>query len=95
MCVSIEVVDSRWAEGVDAPALAKLADLQSHGALVLGAWTPFAARDWRAQRCRVRIGAQPPVERSGSHALGDPCFCCRPGCGMRHATARPSPPAPS
>ncbi len=51
MCVSIEIVDSRWAEGQGAPALAKLADLQSHGALVLGAWVPFAPRDWAAQVC--------------------------------------------
>jgi len=35
MCVSIEIVDSRWAEGLQAPALAKLADLLCHGALVL------------------------------------------------------------
>ena len=28
MCVSIELVDSRWTDGRDAPALAKLADLQ-------------------------------------------------------------------
>jgi 2-keto-4-pentenoate hydratase len=74
MCVSIEIVDSRWAEGLDAPPLAKLADLQSHGALVLGDWVPFSRRDWAAQECRVRIGAAAPVERRGSHALADPLF---------------------
>ena len=74
MCVSIEIVDSRWVEGLDAPARAKLADLQSHGALVLGAWMPFAARDWRSQRCRVRIGDLAPVERTGSHPMQDPAF---------------------
>ena len=37
MCVSIEVVDSRWQKALEAPPFAKLADLQSHGALILGA----------------------------------------------------------
>lgn len=84
MCVSIEIVDSRWVEGLDAPALAKLADLQSHGALVLGTWVPFVARDWSAQVCRVQIGALPPVERRGSHALADPLFVLP--AWLRHAT---------
>lgn len=86
MCVSIEIVDSRWREGLDAPPLAKLADLQSHGALVLGSWMPFAARDWTTQQCRVRIGAQPIVERIGSHAMADPVFVLP--AWLRHATRR-------
>ena len=72
MCVSIEVVDTRWVEGLGAPAYAKLADLQCHGALVLGDWVPYAARGWATQRCTVQIGAQPLVERVGTHSLGDP-----------------------
>jgi 2-keto-4-pentenoate hydratase len=84
ICVSIEIVDTRWAEGLDAPPLAKLADLQAHGALVLGAWTPFAPRDWSTQRCRVRVGAQPMVERSGSHPLAEPTFVLP--AWLRHAT---------
>ena len=84
MCVSIEIVDSRWTEGVAAPALAKLADLQLHGALVLGAWLPFTARDWSAQTSRVQIGRQPVVERRGSHALADPTFVLP--AWLRHAT---------
>src|SRR5690606_10206759 len=46
MAVSIEIVDSRWAEGADAPALLRLADQQSHGALVLGEWQSYQRRDW-------------------------------------------------
>ena len=84
MCVSIEVVDSRWAEGLDAPALAKLADLQSHGALVLGDWVPFAQRDWARQSCRVLIGSQTPVEHRGSHSLSDPLHGLPEW--LRHAT---------
>lgn len=84
MCVSIEIVDSRWSEGLDAPALSKLADLQSHGALVLGDWVPFAPRDWAVQTCRVEIGAQPPVERRGTHSLANPAFVLP--AWLRHAT---------
>jgi 2-keto-4-pentenoate hydratase len=84
MCVSIEVVDSRWAEGRDAPALANLADLQSHGALVLGEWTPFEARDWSAQRCTVQIGEALPLQFTGTHSMGDPAWVL-PG-WLRHAS---------
>ena len=85
MCVSIEIVDSRWAEGLQAPAWAKLADLQSHGALVLGAWRPFdAGHDWAAQVCRVRIGAQPLRQFRGTHSMADPAFVLL--AWLRHAT---------
>ncbi len=84
MCVSIEIVDSRWQDGLNAPALAKLADLQSHGALVLGDWQPFAPRDWSAQVCRVQIGAEPILERCGTHSMGDPAYVLM--AWLRHAT---------
>jgi 2-keto-4-pentenoate hydratase len=84
MCVSIEVVDSRWAEGLAAPALARTADMQCHGALVLSAWQPFVARDWAAQVCRVRIGAQAEQRFVGSLLVGDPLFVLP--AWLRHAT---------
>jgi 2-keto-4-pentenoate hydratase len=84
MCVSIEIVDTRWAEGLAAAPLAKLADLQAHGALVLSRWLPFEARDWAAQVCRVSISQQPAVERRGTHALADPLFVLP--AWLRHAT---------
>lgn len=84
MCVSIEIVDSRWAEGLQASALCKLADQQSHGALVLGAWQPFAVRDWSAQRCVLRIGDAPAQAFQGTHAMGDPCYVLP--AWLRHAT---------
>lgn len=74
MTVSIEVCDSRWLEAAQAPALLRLADLQSHAALALGDWQPYVRRDWAAQRCEVRIGSAPLVTRSGSHSLGDPAW---------------------
>ncbi len=84
MCVSIEVVDSRWSEGAAAPAAARLADLQSHGALVLGGWMAFEARDWSAQDCAVQIGAQPVLRFRGTHAMADPAFVLP--AWLRHAT---------
>ena len=84
MCVSIEIVDSRWAEALDAPPLAKLADLQSHGALVLGAWLPFTPRDWTRQHCRVCIGTRPPQDFTGTHSMADPAFVLP--AWLRHAT---------
>ena len=73
MAVSIEIVDSRW-ENRSAGALLKLADLQSHGALVLGAWQPFAARDWSQQACTVQVGDAAPQAFRGTHSLGDPVW---------------------
>ena len=84
MAVSIEVVDSRWHEGAAAPALLRLADMQSHGALALGDWTPYVARDWAAQRCEVGIGTQQRVVRTGTHPLGDPAWLLP--AWLRHAT---------
>lgn len=83
MCVSIEIVDSRWTEAREASALARLADLQSHGALVLGDWVPFAPRDWAAQACRVTIGAA-EHRFQGTHSLADPAFVLP--AWLRHAT---------
>jgi 2-keto-4-pentenoate hydratase len=74
MTVSIEIVDSRWKDPKQATALLRLADQQSHGALVLGAWVPYAARDWSAQACETRIGGNAPDLRRGAHPLGDPAW---------------------
>jgi 2-keto-4-pentenoate hydratase len=84
MCVSIEIVESRWAEGMEAPALAKLADLQSHGALVLGEWIPFAPRDWTVQKCVVRLGSRIERQFTGTHSMADPAFVLP--AWLRHAT---------
>lgn len=74
MAVSIEVVDLRWKQGTQAAPLAKLADLQAHGALVLGDWRPFGPRDWAAQACTVQIGQAEPQRFVGTHSLGDPTW---------------------
>ena len=74
MTVSIEIVDSRWEDPAKASALLRLADQQSHGALVLGTWVPYAARDWAAQVCETRIGTNAPDLRKGAHSMGDPAW---------------------
>lgn len=87
MCVSIEIVDSRWSEGLAVPALTKLADLQVHGALVLGEWSPWnrgGSHDWSAQVCRVRMGEQAPQVFQGTHSMGDPAWVLP--AWLRHVT---------
>jgi 2-keto-4-pentenoate hydratase len=86
MCVSIELVDSRWAAYKETPALLKLADLQSHGALVLGEFVPYQARDWPRQECRVRIGDCKWRVFTGTHSLGTPEWLLPTW--LRHATAK-------
>jgi 2-keto-4-pentenoate hydratase len=74
MCVSIEIVDTRWQQRAAVSALLKLADLQAHGGIVFGDWVPFAQRDWSQQRCTVRIADQPVREFRGTQSLGDPTW---------------------
>jgi 2-keto-4-pentenoate hydratase len=74
MTVSIEIVDSRLQQPREAAALLKLADLQSHGALTLGEWKPFAPRDWKQQTCVVQIGDAAPQSFRGTHSLEDPAW---------------------
>lgn len=84
MCVSIEIVDSRWIEATHAPGLAKLADLQSHGALVLGEWIAYRDCDWSQQSGQVRVGQQAIRHFKGTHSLGDPAHLLPQW--LRHAT---------
>lgn len=84
MCVSIEVVDSRWAAARDAAPLLKIADLLVHGGLVLGEFVPYAPRDWAQQECRVRIGGGEWQVFRGSLGIGDPAHVLPEW--LRHAT---------
>lgn len=84
MCVSIEVLDSRWAGARTATPLLKLADLLVHGALVLGEFVPFSPREWGTQECRVRIGAADWQYFRGTLGIGDPAAVLP--AWLRHAT---------
>lgn len=74
MTVAVELVASRWTEGLAAPALLRMADHQSNAGLMLGIWQPYAARDWSAQTCQVKVGSQMPVTCVGTHSLNDPAW---------------------
>ena len=86
MTVSIELVDSRWKRGMEAPPLLRLADLQAHGALVLGAWTPFRQVDWHQQTCSVQVNGSEQGPYRASHPCGDPLWVLP--AWLRHAAAR-------
>ncbi|MCW5220138.1 fumarylacetoacetate hydrolase family protein [Verminephrobacter aporrectodeae] len=89
VAVAIEIADSRWQEGLQAPAALRLADQGSHGALLLGGWLPnHRGHDWAGQRCEVRFGAAPgaapAIENTGAYSLGDPLWLLP--IWLRHAT---------
>ncbi|CAN5140599.1 hypothetical protein BH11PSE10_BH11PSE10_20750 [soil metagenome] len=84
MAVSIELIGSRWQEALDAPALLRLADCQSHGGLALGDWLPYRQLDWATQACTLTVNGRPAPLGSGAHPLGDPAWGLLPW--LRHAT---------
>jgi 2-keto-4-pentenoate hydratase len=75
MAVAIEVVDSRWQERAQAPALLQLADGQWHGALLLGPWQPWpATHPWAEQLCELTLDGQTAARCTGTHPLGEPAW---------------------
>ncbi len=72
MCVAVELVASRWAEGLAAPELLRMADHQSNAGLLLGAWQPYRALDWARLEWRLALHGQPDIARRGGHSLADP-----------------------
>ena len=72
MCIAVELVASRWQEGLDAPALLRMADHQSNAGLLLGPWQPYRALDWAALQWRLALEGQPEVRRRGGHSLASP-----------------------
>lgn len=68
----IELVDSRLAGWAEAPPLLKLADLQSHGALILGA--PASAlppEPWHRRTLRLTVGGTSVVDGEAANPAGD------------------------
>ncbi|MEO3692215.1 fumarylacetoacetate hydrolase family protein [Roseateles paludis] len=84
MCVSIELIASRWEEGLAAPELLRFADHQSNAGLLLGDWQPYRPLDWAALPWRLRLEGQPEIARQGGHALADPAWVVPHW--LRHAT---------
>lgn len=70
----IEVVETRLADWRGSPPLAQLADLQTHGALVLGAPAAVRAADVNLRELMVYLAfdGQPVASARGAHPVGDP-----------------------
>jgi len=84
MCIAVELVASRWAEGLDAPALLRMADHQSNAGLLLGAWQPYRALDWGQLEWRLALPGQPDIVRRGGHSLANPAGVL--AAWLKHAT---------
>lgn len=69
----IEVVETRLADWTNSAALAKLADLQSHGALVIGpaATIGIASIDLRSVEAHISIGDDVSKRTTGGNPAGD------------------------
>jgi len=69
----IEVVETRLSDWAEADALAKLADLQSHGALVLGAPVPLpkALLDFSAIEARLEFDGRQVASTRGANPAVD------------------------
>ena len=72
MCIAVELVASRWAEGLGAPTLLRMADFQSNAGLLLGDWQPYRALDWGQMEWRLALPGQAEIVRRGGHSLADP-----------------------
>ncbi|MDF1486327.1 fumarylacetoacetate hydrolase family protein [Ramlibacter sp. H39-3-26] len=88
---AIECVEGRLAEGADAPALAKLADLLCHGALIIGPAMPphtnAAQRlDLRTLRAALWVGEQRIQHTTGGNPAQDAWALL--GWLARHCTER-------
>lgn len=86
MCVTIEIIDSRFADHTRIAGPVKLADLQTHGALVHGPRVPFRTIDWKAQRCRLLIDGETRSDTRGTHPAGEPLAAMR--WLIKHAASR-------
>jgi 2-keto-4-pentenoate hydratase len=84
MCIAVELVASRWQEGLDAPALLRMADHQSNAGLLLGDWQPYRELDWAQLEWRLSLAGQPDVVRRGGHSLSNPAGVLP--AWLRHAT---------
>jgi 2-keto-4-pentenoate hydratase len=71
---AIEVVESRLADWRESAPAAQLADLQNHGALVLGEASALApaALDLRTVLAYLAFDGQPVASARGAHPVGDP-----------------------
>lgn len=73
IAASIEIVSSRLADWPDVPKLNQLADLQNHGALILGEFVPISdAVDFRSPHAQLQIDGKDIFTGTGANPCGDP-----------------------
>lgn len=84
MCIAVECVASRWAEGLAAPDLLRMADHQSNAGLLLGPWQPYRTLDWGQMAWRLALPGQPDIVRTGGHSLANPAGVL--AAWLKHAT---------
>lgn len=78
VCVSIELIGTRLAGGLQAPTAWKIADQSVHAGLVIGPELPYAQvagfgpADWAGLACRIEVNGQIQVQGQGGHPSGDP-----------------------
>ncbi|WP_304307560.1 fumarylacetoacetate hydrolase family protein [Pseudacidovorax intermedius] len=91
---TLECVESRLAAGREAPAPLRLADLQSHGALVVGGPAPLAPStlDLRALQATLTFGDAEAARTTGGNPAQDVWRLV--GCLARHCTERGVPLSP-
>lgn len=77
MCVTIEIIDSRFDDHTRVAAPVKLADLQTHGGLIVGRAVPFRVIDWTTQRCQLIINGETRSDTLGTHPAGEPLAAMR------------------
>lgn len=86
MCVAVELIASRWEEGLAAPELLRFADFQSNAGLLLGEWLPYRPLDWARVPWRLSLEGQPEIVGQGGHSLADPAAVVPHW--LRHATRK-------
>ncbi len=78
VCVAVEVIGTRLAKGLGAPAGWKLADQGVHGGLLIGPETPYAAcagftdEDRRQQACQLSVNGEVRQQQRGGHPTVNP-----------------------
>lgn len=78
VCVSIELIGTRLAGGLQAPTAWKIADQSVHAGLVIGPERPYAEvagygpTDWAGLACRIEVNGQIRLQGQGGHPSGDP-----------------------
>ncbi|MFT7772879.1 hypothetical protein [Roseateles sp.] len=84
MCIAVELVASRWEEGMAAPDLLRMADHQSNAGLLLGPWQPLRALEWAQLEWRLALPGRSDIVHRGGHSLANPAGVLP--AWLRHAT---------